>query len=151
MIVILEQGAGLAVRRVGWFERLWSRMRASRLDRELAHGASPEGSVALALRARALAQPSEGARLADALERIVAAADSASPARLRVPVNRQAVRAAGSELRATVDRLRSGPVDVQTIATIRNLVAEGDSPLYRLDTTGDLRAELRPCVPNSIS
>ena len=151
MIVIVEEGAGLAVQRVGWFECLRTRMRASRLDRELAHGASPEGSVALALRARVLAQPSERARLADALERIVAAADPSNPARLRVPVNRRAVRAAGTELRAIVDLLRSGPVDVRIIATIRNLVAEGNSPLYRLDTTGDLRAELLPCVPTAIS
>jgi hypothetical protein len=105
----------------------------------------------LALRARVLAQPSERASLADALERIVGAADPSSPARLRVPVNRQAVRAAGTELRAIVDLLRSGPVDVRTIASIRNLVAEGKSPLYRLDTTGHLRAELRACVPTAIS
>jgi hypothetical protein len=151
MIVILEEGAGLAVHRVGCLERLRTRMRASRLDRQLAHGASPEGSVALALRARVLAQPSERGRLADALERIIAAANPSSPARLRVPVNRRAVRAAGTELRAIVDLLRSGPVDVRTIATIRNLVAEGNSPLYRLDTTGDLRAELLGCVPTATS
>ncbi|MGB7052097.1 MAG: hypothetical protein WBG41_11055 [Acidimicrobiales bacterium] len=151
MIVILEQGAGLAVHRVGCLERLRTRMRASRLDRKLADGASPEGSVALAIRARVLAQPSEGARLADALERIVGAADPSSSSRLKVPVNRQAVRAAGTELRAIIDLLRSGPVDVRTIATIRNLVAQGNSPLYRLDTTGDLRAELLACVPAATS
>jgi hypothetical protein len=151
MIVILQEGAGLAVHRVGYVERLRIRMRASRLDRELAHGASPEGSVALAIRAQVLAQPSERARLAGALERIVAAADASSPARLRVPVNRRAVRAAGTELRAIVDLLRSGPVDVRSIASIRNLVAEGNSPLYRLDATGDLRTELLVCVPTAIS
>jgi hypothetical protein len=151
MIVILEEGAGLAVHQVGYVERLRIRMRASRLDRELAHGASPEGSVALAIRAQVLAQPSERVRLAGALERIVAAADASSPARLRVPVNRRAVRAAGTELRAIIDLLRSGPVDVRSIASIRNLVAEGNSPLYRLDATGDLRAELLACVPTAIS
>lgn len=151
MVVILEEGGGLAVHRVGWFERWQTRMNASHLDRELAQGASPEGSVPLALRARVLTQPSEGAHLADALERIVAAADRSSPARLRVPINRQAVRAAHTELQAVIDRLRSGPMDVQAIATIRNLIAEGNSPLYRLDTTGDLRARLLPYVPNTVS
>ncbi len=151
MVVILEDGGVLAVHRVGWFERVQTRMNASHLDRELAQGASPEGSVPLALRAQVLTQPSEGARLADALERIVAAADPSSPARLRVPVNRQAVRAAHAELRAVIDRLRSGPMDVRTVATIRNLIAEGNSPLYRLDTTGDLRAQLRPYVANAVS
>jgi hypothetical protein len=151
MVVILEEGEGLAVHRVGWFERLQTRVKASHLDRELAHGASPEGSVPLALRAQVLTQPAEGARLADALERIVAAADPSSPTHVRVPVNRQAVRAAGTELRTVIDRLRSGPVDVRTIATIRNLIAEGNSPLYRLDTTGDLRAELLSCVPHAVS
>lgn len=151
MIVILKEGAGLAVRQVGWFERLRARMGASRLDRQLAHGASPEGSVPLALRARALTQPSEAAQLADALERILAAADPSSPAHLRIPVNRPAVRAARAELRAIVDRLRTGPVDVRTIATIRNVVAEGSSPLYRLEATGDLRAQLLGCVPTAVS
>ncbi len=151
MMVILEEAGSLAVHRVGWFDRFSARIRASRLDRELARGASPEADVPLALRAQALAQPSEAARLAAALERIVVAADPSTPVRLRVPVNHQAVRAASIELRTLVDRLRAGSVDVRSIATIRNLVGEGSSPLYRLDTTRDLRAELVACIPHGVS
>jgi hypothetical protein len=142
MVVIVEDGSGLAVRRVGWLDRFKSRIRATRLDHELAGGASPEASMALALRARALVQPAQGPRLAAALQRIMSAADPSSSVRLRVPVNREAVRAARPELQQLADRLRSEPMDAHTIARVRTLVTEGNSPLYRLGSSRDLRLEI---------
>jgi hypothetical protein len=142
MIVVLEDGADLAVRRVGLFDRLKSRLRASGLDRELANGASPDSSVALALRARELAQPRQGRRLADALDRIVADADPSMAVRPRVPIDRGAIRSTRGELRTLAGRLRSEPFAVQAIAKLENLIADGSSPLYRTSTSRDLRCEV---------
>ena len=53
MIVVVEHGAGLGLRRVRLRDRLLTRLRASSLDAELAAGASPESSITLALPRRA--------------------------------------------------------------------------------------------------
>lgn len=150
MDVVLKNGAGLALCRVGWFDRLRARVMAPGLDRQLAHGISPDSSILLAVRARRLVQPSEGLRLAGALERI-AAADRPGAVPLRIPVNRHAVREAQRELRLLADRLRTGAVDVQTIARVRNLVSDGTSPLYAVSSSQDLRAELSSCAAPAIS
>jgi hypothetical protein len=150
MDVILENGDGLDVCRVAWFDRMRARAMAPGLDRQLAQGVSPDSSVLLAVRARKLVQPSESLRLAGALERI-AAADRPDAAPLRIPVNRHAVRRAGRELRLLADRLRTGGVDVQTIARLRNLVSDGTGPLYAASSSQDLRAELSSCARQAMS
>ena len=150
MDVVLENGAGLDLCRVGWFDRLRARLMAPGLDCQLARGVSPDSSVLLAVRARKLVQPSESLRLAGALER-VAAADRPGAVPLRIPVNRHAVRRAQRELRVLADRLRTGAVDVQTIARLRNLLSDGTGPLYAVSSSQDLRAELSSCAAHAVS
>ena len=53
-ILIDDDRAGLALRRLLPWHRLLARCQAGRLDRELAEGASPEASAALAARAMRL-------------------------------------------------------------------------------------------------
>lgn len=143
MIVLLHERAGLRLRRVRWRDRIVARARASTLDRQLAAGASPESSVALALHASRLCESSERLVLARSLTRISEAAEAPVARRLAAPVHRPAVQRARTELAAVAGRLvASGPVDVQGVARVRTLVADGTGPLYRSAPSEQLRYEL---------
>jgi hypothetical protein len=143
MIVVLDEPAGLGLRRVRWRDRLLVRVRASALDRQLAAGAAPESSVPLAIHAGRLCEPAERRGLARSLTRIVAAADAPTGHRLTAPVCRPAVQRARAELAAITGRLvASGPVDVHGVARVRALVADGTGPLYRSAPPERLRHEL---------
>jgi hypothetical protein len=143
MIVVLAEATGLGLRRVRWRDRVVARVRTSALDRRLAAGASPESSVLLALHAARLCEPTERQVLARSLTRIVAAADAPMVRRLAAPVHRPAVQRARAELAAVAGRLvASGPVDVQGVARVRTLVADGTGPLYRFGPPERLRHEL---------
>ena len=126
-----------------WRDRLVARVRAAALDRRLAAGASPEASVQLAVHAGRLCATTERQVLARSLTRIVAAADAPMARRLTAPVDRPAVRRARAELAAVAGRLvASGPVNVQGVARVRILVADGTGPLYRPAAPERLRREL---------
>lgn len=143
MIVLLVDSAGISARPVRLLDRLTARARATRLDSQLADGAPPESSVALALHAQLLVRPSERRLLASSLRRIAAAAEPSARVRLRTPLCRDAVRCAGPEIKALADRLLSpGPVSAQGVATVRLLLADGTGPFYRACTARDLRSEL---------
>lgn len=143
MIVVLDEAAGLGLRRVRWRDHLLVRIRASALDRELAAGAAPESSVPLALHAGHLCGPAQRRTLARSLTRIVAAADAPVGRRLKVPVCRPSVQRARAELAAVAGRLVApGPVDVQGVARVRTLVADGTGPLYQPAAPERLRHEL---------
>ncbi len=119
------------------------RARASALDRELATGASPESNVALAVHAGRLCQPGQRRALARSLTRIVAASEAPTARHLNAPVCRPAVHRARAEFAAVVGRLTAtGPVDVQGVAQVRTLLADGTGPLYHAAPTDQLRHEL---------
>ena len=147
MIVVLEHDAGLGLRRVRMRDRLLARIRAAALDAELAAGASPESSVVLALHAVHLSGPSQRRLLAGSLRRIAASADAPTRSRLRTPVCGPAVRRAGTELQAVIDRLvAAGPVSVRGVARVRCLLADGTGPIYRKSAPDRLRDELRAAL-----
>jgi hypothetical protein len=132
MIVLLEEGAGLGLRRVHWWHRLAVRARASALDHELAAGASPESNVALAVHAARLCEPAQRRVLARSLTRIGATPDATAGRRLKAMVCRPAVQQARAELAAVVARLTAtGPIEVQGVARVRTLLADGTGPLYQ--------------------
>ena len=144
MIVVLEHDATLGLRRVRLRDRLLARMRAAALDAELAGGTSPESSVVLALHAVHLSRPSQRRLLAGSLRRVVASADAPARSRLKAPVCGPAVRRAGTELQALIDRLvGAGPVSVRGVAQVRCLLADGTGPIYRKSAPDRLRNELR--------
>jgi len=146
-IVVLEQGAGLGLRRVRLWDRVQARLRTSALDEQLAAGASPESSVALALHARHLCRPQQSRLLVRSLTEIATSCEAPSRRRLRAPVCRHGVTRARAELAAVVDRLAAaGPVDVRGVARIRHLLADGTGPLYRESRPGHLRDELRAAL-----
>ena len=147
MIVVLEHGAGLGLRRVRLRDRLLARIRAAALDTELAAGASPESSVVLALHAVHLNGPSQRRLLAGSLRRVAASAQAPTKSRLKAPVCGPAVRQALPELQAVIDRLvAAGPVSVRGVARVRCLLADGTGPIYRKSAPDRLRNELRAAL-----
>lgn len=142
MIVVLEDGPGLDLRRVRWRDRLVVRARASTLDAALATGASPDSSVLLALHASRLCKPAHRRLLARSLARIVAASEAPGGRRI-TPVCRSAVQKVRPELATIAGRLSaSGPVDVHGVARLRLLLADGTGPLYQPARHDRLRTEL---------
>ncbi len=143
MIVLLQEGTRLGLRRVRCRDRLVVWARASALDRALAAGISPESNVALAVHAGRLCEPAQRRLLAHSLTQIAAASTSPAGRRLKAPVCRPAVHRARAELSAVADRLvTTGPVDVEGVARVRRLLADGTGPLYRPGSSDQLRGEL---------
>ena len=145
MIVLLADGPGISARRAGPIDRLRRGLRASRLDALLAEGVAPESNLALALHAERLARTSERRHLAGSLKRI-----GSNPPRtelLRSAIGRRISPDASRDLEELADRLLvPGPVDVQGVAKIRMLLADGTGPLYRGGTARDLHAEVRDAL-----
>src|ERR1700750_2996676 len=79
-------------RRVRVRDRITARLRANRLDRELADGVPPERSAALALRARGLVAPALATTLARAIRRVLSDAWHPEPMPARMPTRSDAVR-----------------------------------------------------------
>jgi hypothetical protein len=144
--VLLDRGTeGLGVQPVRLRDRVRARLQAVALDRQLAEGATPEASVALALHAARVYGPCQRRLLADSLTRLSGVSDM--PVRLRVPVDREAIRRARRELDAVADRLSGdAPVSVRGVARVRLLIADGTGPLYRAARPEQLRRELQSAL-----
>jgi hypothetical protein len=136
-----ESGDVVVAKRAGWFERVTARVRANRLDTELARGAAPT-RVALALRAQDLGERRARDRLGRSVRRILDDARTARPLSIaRVPTHRSEVLAAASELdRIAETLLTPGPVAASGVAQVRLLLINGAGPLYSRDAPGGLRA-----------
>src|SRR5258708_30899598 len=80
MLVLLDEADCPVARPVRLWDRLLARLRASRLDRDLADGASPDATVALALRAQRLVRPRTRRDVARGAQRVPAAATQAPAA-----------------------------------------------------------------------
>lgn len=148
VLLLHPQAPHLRARRVGYLNRATARIRAAHLDRQLAAGACPDGTPALAWRARVLVRPAARAQLARSLERVVARAAGEVPApRLGVPLDRRAVAEAAGEVHALVDRLCSpGPVPAGGVARVRVLLSDGGGPLYHRHVDTGLVDALRAAL-----
>jgi hypothetical protein len=114
--------------------RLRARLYANRIDHELADGASPDSTVARALRAQTLARPEVRLRLADSLERLLAAPPRATgpPSAPHDPGLHRRVHAAAAELRELIRCLRTtGPAPAHGVAKVQVLLTDGTGPLHR--------------------
>ncbi len=145
MLLLLDQAGCPVARSARPWDRLLIRLRAFRLDTDLAGGASPEASVELALRAQLLVRPRHRRDLAASLSRLLATARQAQfGARLPVPVCRDQVRDCQDELEEVIARLRAaGPVPARGVAKVCILLADASGPLYRRSSPGDLWARVR--------
>jgi hypothetical protein len=123
--------------------RVRTRWRRNRLDEELAHGADPDTSAGLSLRASQLCSPAERSRLANALAEALGDARRGTPVTLKVRPQRAEIRAAADELLALIGRLRNDQsVSVRGAAMAARLLSDRTGPLHRADRQ-DLRHAIR--------
>ena len=140
----------LTLRRLRPWHRMLARATAARLDRELAAGTSPETSATLAARATALTSTKARRDLAGSVQRILAAAGRppavppSPPAAGRpphVPICRARISKSASLLAELAGRLAGpGPLPVQGVAMVSQLLADGTGPLYHQACRDDLAA-----------
>lgn len=119
--------------------------RRGRLDRILAAGHPLAESPPLAMRAQQLTEARARARLAGALYDAVQSIEQPAFARMRgpqVPVDADAVRACGAELRALAHALTDPHPRARGVALARNLLTDGTGPLYGGGAAGDLRSRI---------
>jgi hypothetical protein len=137
----LTMGEGIVFQRARLRDRLVARLRAARLDDELARGVAPEASVALLLRAQTLIAPSTRAALAREIQRILRDALSGYVWVIsRVTPRRREVLDAAEELEALAHRLvEPGPVSADGVARVRLLLTDGCGPLYAHGASERLR------------
>jgi hypothetical protein len=127
-------------------DRVRARLHACALDARLADGERGDGDALLAARAWQLAHRATRARLACALDNVLAELAGAPGPRAgaAVPVDRREAAIARSELIRLADRLRDGrPIAAKGIAMLRRLLCDGASPLYLPDADDELWRALR--------
>jgi hypothetical protein len=135
MLVLVESQESrdrVLARRVRLRDRLVARLRTDRLDAELAEGAQPDASPALALRAHELIGPSMRRGLARQIRRLVRDAMSGKVwVVAEVAPRRREVVEAADDLEALARRLTAPePVSARGVAVVRRLLTDGTGPLY---------------------
>ncbi len=156
MLLLLDEAGCPIARPARPWVRLVVRVRASRLDSDLAGGASPDATVALALRAQMLVRARTRRDVALGAQQILATATQVPAAgraqvpaagRPRVPVCRDRVRDSSEELGDLIRRLLAGgPVAARGVALASVLLSDGSGPLYHRASADDVRARVREAV-----
>jgi hypothetical protein len=172
MLVLLDSADCPVATSARPWDRLMARVRASRLDGDLAGDASPDSTVALSLRAQMLVSERNRRDVAEGARRLLATATQAptgdrspEPAahgsqmpaghgpqmtaagRPRVPLCRDRVREAAEELGDLIRRLLAdGPVAARGVALASALLRDGSGPLYHRANADDVRARVREAV-----
>jgi hypothetical protein len=129
-------------------DHLAAHLDADRIDRELAHGASPEASIELALRSRVLSSTRTRHLLAHGLRRAIARANAPSsglPGVVRL--NRAEIISATPDI-MELHRLliTGGPVSVHGVAQTHILLTCGAGPLYSRRAAAHLGRSLRRAI-----
>ena len=132
------------VLRPGPVARVHARLRPAKLDRELASGADPSATAALAHRAARLTSPAGRAWAADCLDRMLGRAQEPPGAhRLQMAPARAAVLEHRAELLDLAERMRAPePLYVRGLAMLSVLMSDGTGPLYAGAGGAQLGAEL---------
>jgi hypothetical protein len=164
MLVLLDRADCPVAASARPWDRLMARVLASRLDRHLAGDASPDSTVALALRAQLLVSERTRRDVAEGTRRLLATAMQAPAADLslaatahgpqmpaagrpRVPLCRDRVMEAAEELGDLIRRLLAdGPVTARGVALATALLGDGSGPLYHRANADDVRARVREAV-----
>jgi hypothetical protein len=130
------------------WDRAMAHIRASTLDSHLARGASPDGTVRLALRAQRLTGMRERRALARAIRHNVhQASRPADRLRSPVPVCWERVRAAAAEFEVLAGRLASqAPVSARGVAQVSVLLHDGYGPLYSRGSSEALATRVHQAV-----
>jgi hypothetical protein len=151
-VLLDDDRGGLRMRRLWVWHRVLASFSATRLDRELAGGVSPEASASLAARAAWLTSSQVRGDLAASLRGILATAGEPvaalwprspiGPARTpRIPLRTARIRRSAPLLAEVTSRLlEPGPVPARGVAMVTRLLADGAGPLYREASRDDLGA-----------
>jgi hypothetical protein len=148
-MLLIDDGAGGVVPvQAGLLAHFRTHLIADRIDRELAGGASPEASVASALRAQELTATRTRRDLASGLQRAVASAIAAGEARTRrAPLHRAGVLASAAEIGELSRKLLAdGPVSVRGVAETHLLLTNGAGPLHNRRSAQRLGATVRRAI-----
>jgi hypothetical protein len=128
------------------YVRVRTRIRRSRLDGQLAHGADSAANAELALRAAQLRSTAERARIANRLIEALGDARRGEPVTLRARPQRAVVRDAADDILALALRLREDrPAAIEGVAKAALLVDDKASPMHR-DDAGDLHHAIRSAL-----
>lgn len=127
------------------WRRVEARLMSYRLDVRLAKGEAPEDGVLLAVHAERIVQPAACLKLAEAIRRVLDAADgSRVPSRHEAPVRVASVPAAADGLRRVMARVAGrGPVRARGVALLRLLLSDGTGPLFQSHSAEQLPVLLR--------
>ncbi len=115
-------------------DRVVARLRADRIDRELAEGVVPWSTVAHAARALQLAGDRSRDELARWLEGVAKRAEEARAPLMNAVISpcREQVREALPLILQLAERLRAeAPVNPRGVAALRRVVSDGSGPCYR--------------------
>jgi hypothetical protein len=120
------------------------RLKAGRLDADLAAGCSPESTPRHESRARHLVDPQTRHALAASWEHLLAVtARRTRGLSGRVPLQRERVHRAEPEIREMIAALRTtGPMPVRGVAIATTLLTDGCGPVYDRNAPNDLTAML---------
>jgi hypothetical protein len=128
------------------YDHWHARLRAGRLDHDLASGIASWQSPAHAARSLQLTTRRKRDSLAERLDSLTEMAEQPARLYLRSPViqpSRRQVRDAQPLIRAIAARMRDGePLDARATAALRLLLADGTGPCYGPEQIGALRAAL---------
>ena len=134
-----SEPSAITIRRYHVRERVLARLGAGRLDRALAAGASPDGGVAISLRAHELIGVRVRRTLSRGLLDLIVQARAPAWPRTSVPVCRGKILSAQVLIEATARRLvEDRPVSARGVAQIRLLLTDGCSPVYDHPNAHDL-------------
>ena len=145
-----HDGDILIGRRARLRERVAARVRATKLDAQLAAGASPASQAVLTLRAQALGDRRARTMIGQRIRRLLSESRGARTVRrAQVPVRWAQVIAAAAELEQLAHRLLSpGPLAARGIAQARLLLVDGCSALYHGSASEELCAATARALEN---
>jgi hypothetical protein len=146
VVLFVPRGeTGMAVRQRRRSDNLSVRLRARKLDAQLAGGTPPEKSRQLAVRAAMLTSPGSRELLAVCWERLVEAARL--PVRAfdpHVPVASAQIKAAEGDIARLVQALRApAPVAARGMAVATDLLQDGGGPVYNASSHHSLIGAVR--------
>lgn len=128
--------------------RLCARLLASPLDRQLAHGHSPESNRLLAARAQVLVSPVMRLALSQSWKNLLA--QSRTPPTMRnprVPLNREGIISRESDICEMLNALTDPlPTPARGTAMVSCLLSDGAGPLYDRRRSAELGTALREAI-----
>ena len=146
-MLVWDDGHSLVAARPRLRDWLAAHVAASRLDRQLAAGRSPEATPALALRAQLLVRSSRRRAVADRLNLLMSrATDPPATPTVILPCGDR-VQQATADLAALAScLLTAGPIAARGVAEANILLSDGCGPLYNRRNCDDLPERVRSII-----